>query len=281
MRKNILFIILTINLLIGNTNGVISDFYFNPARLIKYPQEITIIDGNNKIKKIKTKANFVWEVIKESNIKINKKDRITPHARSPITPYLKTIRIDRIEEKKVKSYITEKPDIIFKVYYGKDYRERKIQIGREGKIEEEWKILYINDRLSRKTLLNRKVIVEKKPTIYEITSPILKNLKLSSATFKLKKTLILTATAYHPWEGNGVDDITALGWRAVRGVVAVDPRYIPLRTPLYIPKYGFAIAGDTGGAIKRYRIDLLFPTRREVINFGRRKITVYILERIG
>lgn len=281
MRRKFLFMILTINFLMGNSKGLINEFYFDPTRLIKSPHEITIVDGNKKITKLKTKANFVWEVLKECKIKVNKKDRITPHARSPITPFLKIIKIDRVEEKKVKNYIIEKPEIIFKVYYGKEYKEKRIQKGREGKIEEEWKLLYINKKLEERKLLNRKILVEKKPTIYEITSPILKNLKLSSATFKLKKSLTLTATAYHPWEGKGVDDITALGWRAVKGVVAVDPRLIPLRTALYIPRYGFAIAGDTGGAIKRYRIDLLFPTRKEVMNFGRRKITVYILERIS
>ncbi len=281
MRKKFLFMILTVNFLIGNSNGLINEFYFDPSKLIKPPHEITIIDGNTKKMKVKTRAKFVWEILKENNIKINKKDKITPHARTPIYPHLKVIRIDRIEEKKIKKYIIEKPEIIFKVSYGEHYKEKKINIGKEGKIEEEWKLLYINKKLEEKRLLNRKILVKKSPIIYEITSPVLKNLKLTSATFRVKKSLILTATAYYPWEGKGVDDITALGWKAVKGIVAVDPKYIPLRTPLYIPNYGFAIAGDTGGAIKRHRIDLLYPTRREVINFGRRKITAYILERIS
>src|SRR3990167_3865473 len=41
-------------------------------------------------------------------------------------------------------------------------------------------------------------------------------------------------------------------------LVAVDPKVIPLRTRLYIPGYGFAIAGDTGGSIKGDKIDLGF-----------------------
>lgn len=281
MKKKILFMILILNFLIGNSNGLINEFYFDPSRLIQPPREITIIDGNTKRIKVKTKAKFVWEILKENNIKINKKDRITPPVRTPLYPNIKTVKIDRVEDKKIKKYIIEKPEMILKVYYGKQYQEKIISLGKEGKIEEEWKLLYINKKLEEKKLLNKKVLVKKGTTIYEITSPVLKNLKLTSATFRVKKSLILTATAYYPWEGNGVDDITALGWKAIKGVVAVDPKYIPLRTPLYIPNYGFAIAGDTGGAIKKYRIDLLYPTRREVINFGRRKITVYILERIS
>ena len=38
--------------------------------------------------------------------------------------------------------------------------------------------------------------------------------------------------------------------------VAVDPRYIPMRTNLFVPEYGFGCACDTGGGIKRYHIDL-------------------------
>src|SRR5206468_4043968 len=44
--------------------------------------------------------------------------------------------------------------------------------------------------------------------------------------------------------------ITYLGLRAARGIVAVDPRVINLRANVYIPGYGLAMAGDTGGKIK-------------------------------
>ena len=59
--------------------------------------------------------------------------------------------------------------------------------------------------------------------------------------------------------------------------MAVDPHVIPLGTRLYIPGYGFAIADDTGGAIKGHVIDLAFDSHQEAINFGVRHITVYIL----
>ena len=72
--------------------------------------------------------------------------------------------------------------------------------------------------------------------------------------------------------------ICATGMKAQVGVVAVDPKVIPLHTKLYIDGYGFAIAGDTGGAIKGNKIDLFFNTNTEVRNFGRRPVTVYILK---
>jgi 3D (Asp-Asp-Asp) domain-containing protein len=86
----------------------------------------------------------------------------------------------------------------------------------------------------------------------------------------------MIATAYTASCG-GCDGMTAIGRRAGRGIVAVDPRVIPLGTRLYIPGYGPAIAGDTGGSIVGHRIDLGFDSVRDAMLFGRRDITVYKL----
>lgn len=56
----------------------------------------------------------------------------------------------------------------------------------------------------------------------------------------------------------GCDETTATGMRQGKGVIAVDPNVIPLRSKVYVPGYGHAIAGDTGGAIKGNIIDLGF-----------------------
>ena len=95
--------------------------------------------------------------------------------------------------------------------------------------------------------------------------------------FAGREVIHMEATAYAPWHGKGVDGTTAIGLRAGYGVVAVDPRFIPLRSILFIEGYGRAIAGDTGGAIKGNRIDLGFSTPREAYQFGRRPVRVYVL----
>ncbi|MBV9233573.1 MAG: 3D domain-containing protein [Candidatus Eremiobacteraeota bacterium] len=86
--------------------------------------------------------------------------------------------------------------------------------------------------------------------------------------------LTMVATAYTA-ECGGCGGMTAIGRRAGYGIVAVDPRVIPLGTRLYISGYGPAIAGDTGGAILGNRIDLGFNTLRDALLFGRRSVTVY------
>ena len=92
----------------------------------------------------------------------------------------------------------------------------------------------------------------------------------------------MEATAYYAFGSGGNDingnGITATGLRARKGIVAVDPRVIPLGTKLFIPGYGEALAADTGGWIKGNRIDLCFESLEESFRFGRRKIRVYLLD---
>lgn len=93
------------------------------------------------------------------------------------------------------------------------------------------------------------------------------------------RVINMNATAYSPDPAeNGGYSVTALGTPLRRGVVAVDRRVIPLGTKLYIEGYGYARAEDTGGAIKGNKIDLLFNTKAECRNFGRRNVKVYILK---
>jgi 3D (Asp-Asp-Asp) domain-containing protein len=77
------------------------------------------------------------------------------------------------------------------------------------------------------------------------------------------RVLTMHATAYTPYEcGKDADWIDAqrrqddipVGW----GVVAVDPKVIPLGSRLFVEGYGYAVAADTGGAIKGDLIDVCF-----------------------
>ncbi len=90
------------------------------------------------------------------------------------------------------------------------------------------------------------------------------------------------ATAYTHTD-EGCTTTTATGTTVRRGTVAVDPRYIPYGTRMFIVAsdgsyvYGLAQAEDCGGDIKGDRMDLYLPTYAECIAFGRRRCTVYFL----
>jgi 3D (Asp-Asp-Asp) domain-containing protein len=76
----------------------------------------------------------------------------------------------------------------------------------------------------------------------------------------------------------GLDSTTATGALARRGVVAVDPSVIPLGTRMFVPGYGYAVAADTGGAVKGAHVDLCFDTVAEAVDWGRRSVTIVILD---
>lgn len=100
----------------------------------------------------------------------------------------------------------------------------------------------------------------------------------SRHSFERSRILEMVATAYDPSPRTipGTTGRTATGLRAGFGVVAVDPRVIHLGTLLYVEGYGFAIAADTGGAIKGRRIDLCYNARSTALRFGRHKVRVHI-----
>ena len=56
------------------------------------------------------------------------------------------------------------------------------------------------------------------------------------------------------------------------------PRAPPFGTRLYVEGYGYAIAADTGSAIKGMKIDLCHPTHERALKEGRKKVKVYLLD---
>ena len=84
----------------------------------------------------------------------------------------------------------------------------------------------------------------------------------------------------HPQYG-----ITFSGVKVRRGsvsTIAADPKLFPLGTLLYIPGYGYGVVADTGSRIKGYKIDLYFPSTRQVYReWGKRTVDVQVIARGG
>jgi 3D (Asp-Asp-Asp) domain-containing protein len=95
------------------------------------------------------------------------------------------------------------------------------------------------------------------------------------------KEIYMNSTAYTA-NCSGCSGITATGINLNKHpelkVVAVDPSVIPLGSRLYIEGYGYAVAGDTGGAIKGHRVDLFFPQQSKALDWGRRTVKVKVLD---
>lgn len=81
------------------------------------------------------------------------------------------------------------------------------------------------------------------------------------------------------------DALMSTGKEVFQGYVAVDPNVIPYGTELYIVAddgevYGYAIAADTGGTVRKGRIivDLFMNEYDDCIQWGNRAVSVYVLD---
>jgi 3D (Asp-Asp-Asp) domain-containing protein len=104
--------------------------------------------------------------------------------------------------------------------------------------------------------------------------------QVSRGSTDSSKTITMESTAYTAY-CNGCSGVTASGVNLRTNpnarVVAVDPNVIPLGTKVHVEGYGYAVASDTGGAIKGNRIDIFFPSKEQAFSWGRKNIQVKIL----
>ena len=108
-----------------------------------------------------------------------------------------------------------------------------------------------------RTLVSSEIIKEPADRVVLVGTKVKSSFKKTASTpAAYKKVIAMTATAYV------AGGTTATGRPAQWGVVAVDPRVIPLGTRVYVETadgqyiYGTAVAADTGGAIKGNKIDI-------------------------
>lgn len=86
---------------------------------------------------------------------------------------------------------------------------------------------------------------------------------------------IYSATAY------SLRGRTASGKPVARGLIAADPRVLPIGTRVRVEAGAWSgeyMVADTGGAVRGRRIDIWTPTSGEAMRFGRRAVKLTILE---
>lgn len=148
------------------------------------------------------------------------------------------------------------------------------------------------EKVSRKG--NREAIIEE-VEIPQVNYVSYRSLAENNPPEEYKDVIPATATAYclcqkccgklpsHPHYGytaSGIKIIPGTGMK----VIAVDPKVIPLGTKVYVDglngawDYGYAIAADTGSAIKNLKIDLYMDTHSEALSWGRRSVNIYVVE---
>lgn len=172
-------------------------------------------------------------------------------------------------------------------------QERILRQGQDGELLQTLEITYKNGIEIRRRVLSETVTRSPVSRILAVGTgkaeetqlPVIEDgyIRLPTGeTLTYTDRVTIRATAYTQTDP-GCDGITATGTNVRRGTVAVDPRYIPYGTRMYIQTvsgsyiYGIAVAEDCGGDIKGDRMDLYMPTYEQCREFGRRRCTLYFL----
>ena len=239
---------------------------------------ITLTDGNLPPRALSVHAAKVGDALTEAGIVLSNDDRVTPGLNTPITAST-AIAITRVRF----GTETEKAFLPFRTVFkmSKDVSPGHITPGHggvPGVLTKTFRVGYVNGKRSQRWLVGSKVTrqPQDQETLGGIRVRMARALPSRAGTYNRLRSLDMVATGYSPYEGSSVGRC-ATGMRAGYGVVAVDPRVIRLGSRLYVEGYGYAVAGDTGGAIKGRRIDLGHTTYREAEMVGRRRVKVWVL----
>ncbi|MBU1031403.1 G5 domain-containing protein [Patescibacteria group bacterium] len=154
--------------------------------------------------------------------------------------------------------------------------DKVLEEGADGKKIKIFKITYSKDGEEyERELQSVETIPAKEKKILRGTKIVWRVLQTPDGEIKYWKKLRVWATHYDS-NCDGCNEWTATGMRQGKGVIAVDPAIIKLRSKVYIPGYGTAIAGDTGGRIEGNIIDLGFDDAKTA-GWSAKFIDIYLL----
>lgn len=246
-----------------------------------------LADGEEK--QLMTYKDTVKDALDSASVKLEGADRL-----EGADPGDKIVKDMRIKVVRVREEIqSEQIQIPFKVVTRENNRldkgtEKVVKAGKEGIREKLYKVVFEDGKQIAKSMVKDSIVSNPVDRLIELGTVL--NFKTSRGeVVRYRKTLSMRATAYtSSYEDTGKKPgdagfgITYTGMRARRGVIAVDPRVIPLGTRVFVEipgrnDYGFAVAGDTGGAIKGDLIDLYFEDKGTVDNWGCKRVKVYFL----
>jgi uncharacterized protein YabE (DUF348 family) len=232
------------------------------------------ITADGKVTTVVAAKATVGDVLDAAGIVLQEKDLTVPDRATRFKPGME-IRVIRVNEQ---TQTREKP-ILYTVERRADNTLEQgvthiMVAGRDGLKRETAIVRYEDGREITATVLEEQVITPPQPEIVLVGTR--DTVETSRGTMRFSRALVMEATAYLPTDGNG-EGITAIGIPARHGIVAVDPKVIPLGARVYVTGYGVALAADTGGAIRGEKIDLCMENASEAWKFGRRSVKVYVL----
>ena len=246
--------------------------------------KLSVVDGG-VTKQVWSTSTTVADFLNKQGITLQELDRVEPSLYDTIEPnsVVNVVRVEKVTD------VVEEP-VNFAVISQKDSTllEGKEEVRTEGKnglVSKKYEVIKENGKEVKRTLVSENVISEKQDKVVAVGTKVVTQTvsrgTSSSSSSESGRELYVTATAYTA-SCSGCSGITATGLDLRNNpsvkVIAVDPRVIPLGTKVFVEGYGYAVAADTGGAIKGNKIDVFIANKSQAYKWGRKKVKIRILD---
>ena len=229
--------------------------------LIQRSTPISLL-ADGRLYKTRTLSQNVGDALAEIGIGLTGLDEVSPSLDARVYPEMQISIVRVLEEIDLKEEIAPfetvfvgDPDLLIDT--------REVRPGAEGITRRRYRTRYVDGQEVARTLEDVWVAQEPRDQVIVYGQNIVPQTFVTESGQEITywRKIRMRATSYStstagvspnvPWYG-----ITRTGDPMRKGVVAVDPTLIPLRSKLYVPGYGFGDALDTGGNIISRRIDL-------------------------
>ena len=246
---------------------------------IKKAMPLTLVDGEHQ-KQVWSTSATVADFLKQQGIKLNNLDRVEPSLTQTVmeNAVINVIRVEKVTD------VVEEP-VQFAVVTKKDNqlekgKQKVVTEGQQGLISKNFEVILENGKEKSRKLISEKKVRDKQDKVVAMGTKELAQ-QVSRGEVSGSKEFYVSSTAYTA-SCNGCSGHTATGINLLANpgakVIAVDPSVIPLGTKVYVEGYGYAVAADTGGAIRGFKIDVFFPSNSEAYRWGARKVKIKILK---
>lgn len=219
-----------------------------------------IADGHSL--RTRTRGETVADVLAQQGVALVGNDMVAPPEPTAVQEGM-GIRVTRVSRARLIEQDTIPFETVWRPHTDLEIDQQELEReGREGVTKRRIDVIYHDGQEVQRELEDEWLESEPETKVIRYGTRIIpRTLQVEGNTLTYWRKIRMLATSYsaatsgkdadHPRYG-----ITFTGVPVTKGIVAVDPKVIGLHSDVYIPGYGRATAGDTGGAITGRRIDL-------------------------
>jgi uncharacterized protein YabE (DUF348 family) len=234
-----------------------------PGLVISIQRSVPVqIQVDGRTVHTRSRAQSVAGLLGREGIALIGRDRVEPSLFDLVRAGM-TVRVTRVREE----FLVEFEAIPFATVWVADPQleidqRRLAQEGQVGLNKRRYRVIYEDGQEVERFLEDS--WAEQPPitkTLAYGTKIVVRTLETPDGPIEYWRKMRVYTTSYKPSSCGKPRDhprygYTRLGQKLRIGIVAVDPTVIPLKTWMYIPGYGVAKAGDTGGGVKGKFVDL-------------------------